>query len=57
MYTFVVKYLIKGTKNAAESWVAVISESVGGSFGKLLIIGLWILDKSYKILPGCKLLG
>ena len=57
MYTFVVKYLIKGTKNAAESWVAVISESVGGSFGKLLIIGLWILDKSYIILPGCKLLG
>ena len=55
--SFIVKHLSEGTKNFAQLKVAVLKgERIGRTFGKLLINGLWILDKPY-IIPGYEPLG
>ena len=51
MYSFTVRHLSKGTKNLFQPVAVLVAESIERSFGKVLINGLWILDKPY-IIPG-----
>ena len=57
VYSFKVKHLSKEIKTLAQPQVALLkAESIGHTFGKLLINDLWNLFNPNAI-PGCGFLG